>query len=300
MTSISTDDISIERQNGEYPLDAARARFREHGLIVLRELLPRGAKEEVRAVFEGRLRDAAGKSGVSKNPLYPNADYLLADILAIRELDKFDYIFFRAEAQRVIRALLQNDAPLYYGDSSVQYGEAARGFHKDNVDRYDGTKDDWQGEYRLIRCGFYCQDHTEHSGGLKVRVASHNIPTHRKGQMLDVASRFGDLVIWNMRLTHSGNNKRARLFPGISMHPRLEEIWPDLLAIPEQHRRIGAFCSFASPGEKLDRYINSLNSREDVYKPYFQRARNVGDLASLMPRYGVTFKQPNDYYGELD
>jgi hypothetical protein len=300
MSFISTDDISIERRNGEYPLDVARARYREHGLIVLRELLPRGSKDELRTLLENKLRDAAGKSGVSKNPQYPKADYLLGDILSIRALEKFDYIFFNAEAQRVLRVLLENDAPLYFGDSSVQYGEAARGFHKDNVERYDGTKDDWQGDYRLIRCGFYCQDHSAHSGGLKVRVASHNIPTHRKGQMLDVATRFGDLVMWNMRLTHSGNNKRARLFSGLAMHPRFEERWPEALTIPEEHRRIGAFCSFASPGQKLDRYIASLNSREEVYKPYFQRARNIGELDALMSRYGVTFRQPNNYYGELD
>jgi hypothetical protein len=300
MTSIAIEKISVARQNGAYPLEHALARFREHGLIVLRELLPTGSKQAVRALLEDKLRDATSSGGVTKNPLYPNADYLLGDILAIRELEKYDYIFFREEALRVLRVLLNDTAPLYYGDSSVQYGEAARGFHKDNVDRYDGTKDDWQGEYPLIRCGFYCQDHTTHSGGLKVRLASHNIPTHRKGRMLDVATHYGDLVMWNMRLTHSGNNKRARLFPGVSMHPRLEEIWPEALTRPEEHRRIGAFCSFSAPGQKTDRYIAALNAREEVYKPYFQRARNITQAGKLLARYGVTFKQPNDYYGELD
>jgi hypothetical protein len=300
MTFISTNDVSIERRAGEYPLDLARERFRKHGLVVLRELLPRGSRDEIRALLERTLREAAGKGGVSKNPLYPAADYLLCDILAIRDLEKFDYLFFKAEAQRVLRALLGTDAPLYYGDSSVQYGEAARGFHKDNVDRYDGTKDDWQGEYPLIRCGFYCQDHVEHSGGLKVRVGSHYIATHLKGQMLDVGTRFGDLVMWNMRLTHSGNNKRARLFPRIPMHPRLEAIWPDALTRPEEHRRMAAFSSFGVAGLKLDRFIDTLNAREDVYKPYFQRARNVAQAKPLLSKYGVEFRQPNDYYGELD
>jgi hypothetical protein len=200
----------------------------------------------------------------------------------------------------MLRALLEVDAPLYYGDSSVQYGEAARGFHKDNVDRYDGSKDDWQGEYPLIRCGFYCQDHGEYSGGLKVRVGSHNIATHLKGQMLDVASRFGDLVMWNMRLTHSGNNKRTRIFPRIPLHPRLEAVWPELLSRPEECRRIAAFSSFGAPGTKLDRFIASLNAREELYKPFFQRARNLTQTVPLLSRYGVAFRQPNDYYGELD
>jgi len=300
MTSVSTADITVERIAGEYPLDAARERFRKHGLIVLRELLPGNSKEDLRSLLESKLYDAARASGVTKNALYPDADFLLGDVLAIRQLEKYDYIFFRDELLRVLRALLNVESPVYYGDSSVQFGEGARGFHKDNVDRYDGTREDWQGEYGLIRCGFYCQDHSAHSGGLKVRVASHDIPTHRKGQMLDVACRYGDLVLWNMRLTHSGNNKRARLFPGIAMHPRLEEVWPDALAIPEEHRRIGAFCSFAAPGPKLDRFITNLRAREDSYKPYLQRARKAKEAGPMLDRKGVTFRQPTDYYGELD
>ena len=96
-TSISTADISAERSAGEYPLDIAGARFREHGLIVLRELLPSGSKEDLRSLLEAKLHNAALNAGVIKNALYPNADFLLGDILAIRELEKYDYIFFRDE-----------------------------------------------------------------------------------------------------------------------------------------------------------------------------------------------------------
>jgi hypothetical protein len=299
MKSVTTSDIAVERAAGGYPLDEVRSRFKKYGLAVLREFLPASAQDDILSLLEKRLSEAASRSAILKNPAYPDADFLLGDVLAIRELEKYDYIFLHEELQQVLRALLGVQETVYFGDSSVQFGEGARGFHKDNVDRYDGTQEDWRGEYTLIRCGFYCQDHTEHSGGLKVRISSHDIPAHRKGQMLDVATRFGDLVLWNMRLTHSGNNKLARLFPGV-MHPRLEAVWPDALTLPEERRRIAAFCAFGAPGAKLDRYIDILNHREDDYKPYIQRARNAEQAQSLLARYGVSFRKLNDYYGELD
>jgi hypothetical protein len=211
-----------------------------------------------------------------------------------------DYLFFGPELLAIARAVLRNEELLYWGDSSIQVGEAARGFHKDNVGRYDANHGDWQGDYSVIRCGFYFQDHVEHSGGLKVRLGSHLIPNHLQGPMADVSSRFGDLAFWSMRLTHSGNNRKLRGLSGIPLHPRLEAAAPKWLTLPEQLRRISAFCAFARPGPQAECYIQNMNRRDADYRPYFQRARRADEAQALLQRYGVTFVKPNDYYGELD
>ncbi len=292
--------FEVTRQDGRYRLDDALERFRAYGIIVLKDFLPSGTQTELRGALEDKLATARAAGAVAKPPLYPLADFLLGDVLAIRELEEYDFIFLRPELLGVLRGLLQSEELLYFGDSSVQYGEAARGFHKDNVDRYNGDRDDWKGEYRLIRCGFYCQDHVNHSGGLKVRLASHNIPTHRRGRIVDVRTRYGDLALWNMRLTHSGNNRRLKMLPRVSLHPRLEMICPSALIRAEQQRRIGAFWSFGAAGSHLDRYIENMNVREADYKPYFQRARKPAEAVRLLARSGVSFRRPNNYYGELD
>lgn len=293
--------LEVQRGNdGCYAVDEIVDRFGRHGLVVLKRYLPEDSRQALRSALERRLEHARRESAVATLDAYPNADFLLGDVLAIRELEPFDYIFLRRDLLNAARAILNTSEVLYWGDSSVQFGEGGRGFHKDNVERHDPSHDDWQGDYGLIRCGFYCQDHASHSGGLKVRLASHNAANHLDGRMLDVPSSYGDLVVWNMRLTHSGNNRRLRGLPAMTLHPRVEAIAPTWLTIPEEMRRISAFCSFARPGLQTERYIEKMNAREKDYGPYFRRARRPGESSELLKRHGVTFTKPNSYYGDLD
>ena len=292
--------LEVYRQGGVYPLQRVQAVFRKHGIVVLRSFLPEHTKGDLRVLLERALAEANDRNAVLRLPIFPSADFLLGDLLAIRALERYGYIFFNPELLDVLRGLLGSRDLVYFGDSSVQYGPAGRGFHKDNVDRYDGTKDDWKSDYGLIRCAFYLQDHVNHSGGLKVRLGSHNIPTHTKGRMADIASRYGDLVLWSMRLTHSGNNKKLRFPPGAVLHPRLEMMLPSVLAAPEELRRISAFCAFGRPGSHADKYVDNLDVRANDYKAYLQRARKRSEAEPILAKLGVSLKMPHEYYGELD
>ena len=292
--------LSVVRIDGEYPLAHARGLFDEYGVVVLKNMMPAESQSVLRALLERRLEAARASGGVARSQQYPNADFLLGDILAVRELEPYDNIFFSPPVIRVIKALLATNELLYWGDSSIQYGEAARGFHKDNVDRLDGTQDDWSRPYELVRCGFYMQDHAKHSGGLKVRLRSHGYPTHHMGKIADVPTQYGDIVIWSMRLTHSGNNKRVRFGARLALHPRIEGVLPTFLSAPEENRRIAAFCSFGKAGSHVDRYVARMNERDQDYRPYFLRARNREDARRLTAKHGVQFRLPNDFYGEFD
>jgi hypothetical protein len=292
--------LAIERRDGSYPLPDIRERLATYGVVVLKRYLPVDIQAAIRSLLESKLEHARVKGSVLQEAQFPNADFLLGDVLGVRELEPFDFIFFRAEGIRVAKALLGSNELLYWGDSSVQFGEAARGFHKDNVDRQDGTKDDWSRSYELVRCGIYFQDHVRHSGGLKVRLRSQNYPTHLKGKIADIPTENGDLVIWNLRTTHSGNNRKLRHLPFISLHPRIEAILPPILVAPEERRRIAAFCTFGRAGSHADRYIDLMNARRDVYRSHFQHARNRLEAAELVANRGAAFRVPNDFYGELD
>lgn len=292
--------LEVRRLNGSYPSQDIVERFRTHGIVILKEYLPAGTRDSLRSALERKLEDARGRDSVARLPAYPRADFLLGDILAIRQLEDVDYIFCRTELLDAARAILGSQELLYWGDSSVQFGEGGRGFHKDNVERHDASHDDWLGDYGLIRCAFYFQDHVGHSGGLKVRLASHNIANHRDGRICDISSSYGDLVVWSMRLTHSGNNRKLRGLPRIALHPRIEAVAPSWLTLPEELRRISAFCAFGRPGSQTERYIEKMNAREADYGPYFRRARRPDETLELLQCRGVSFAKPNDYYGELD
>ncbi|MGH8238414.1 MAG: hypothetical protein ACREXP_15530, partial [Steroidobacteraceae bacterium] len=144
-------ELEVRRQAGAYSAAAARQRFDQYGVVVLKEYLPRHSRDALRSLLERRLTQASANGGVLSMPTYPRAEFLLGDVLSIRELEEYGYIFFREELLELLRGLLDSAELVYFGDSSVQFGEGARGFHKDNVDRYDGSQDDWRSTYGLIR-----------------------------------------------------------------------------------------------------------------------------------------------------
>ena len=294
------ETFSVQRNQGTYPSDELRYAFEKHGIVVLRDFISSNMQTELRSLLELKLAQAILKDTVLKFPIYPNADFLLGDVLSIRELEKFEYIFFRKELLDVIRTLLSSQELIYFGDSSVNFGESGRGFHKDNVDRSDGNKDDWNGNYGLVRCGFYFEDHVRQSGGLKVRMGSHNITNHKMGTMKDVRMQFGDIAIWNLRLTHSGNNRKMKFRNSVILHPRIEGIIPSFLTVLEEVRRIAAFCVFARPGPHFERYINNFKVREPDIEKYLRHSRNPQDTIRLLTNVGVNFRQPSSCYGDLD
>lgn len=201
---------------------------------------------------------------------------------------------------------------LYYGDSSTQFDQAARGFHKDNTERSNALSEDWVGDYGLIRAAFYCEDHSDHSGGLKVRISSHKVEACRSlfdktkisahaGKSVDVSSEYGDLAFWSLRLTHSGNYRKLKFFPGLSLHPRLEAILPKFLTLDEEMRRYFMSCTFARPGVHFQRYIEKMIQRENDYGPYLKRACNINEAREILDPLNVRlFSDWFSSYGELD
>lgn len=213
--------------------------------------------------------------------------------------------------------------PAYFGDSNFQIGEGVRGWHKDNrmPDRYMFSAPDWDGRYPLIRLGIYMQDHTDHSGGLGVRVGSHEpsrigrwlsreLPFVGKrvrlaalsrlanlyGRPISVPTRVGDVVAWNLRTTHSGNAVRLRGAPRIKLPPGIEDRVPRALRVEEERERVACFMTFARPGDHLSRYVEYLKTRPDAVENWRNSpvsddvwresgARGV-DLIRPVPEYG--------------
>jgi hypothetical protein len=303
--------FEISRSNGVYPPQELAEKFARYGLVVLKGYLPADSRDDVRRILTEKLEAARTRGHVLHLSQYPKADFLLGDILSIRALQKYDYVFFKRELLEIAKVLLKSRELVYYGDSSTQFDSAARGFHKDHVERTNAATEDWRGDYGLIRCAFYCEDHSRHSGGLKVRIATHNVEScrslfdknkisHHAGKSVDVLSEYGDMVIWSMRLTHSGNYKKLKFWPGLSLHPRIEGYLPEWLTLPEQLRRYFMSCAFARPGAHFDHYIRNMLARDADYRQYLERARNADEAREFLAQREVTLLPPSDYYGRLD
>jgi hypothetical protein len=189
----------------------------------------------------------------------------------------------------VARQLLGNDEIVYGGDSSFTINSNQHGYHKDNADRKDPAAPDWQGRYTILRFGIYLQDHTTHTGGLNLRDRSHNSPSLRKGRHLYVKSSVGDLIVWSLRTTHSGNGSLMRFPRGYSPTPAVAEVpryfkrrtkktprwWPEESADGD---RIAIFAALGLDDAHHRRYTDYLKTRTymcDIWR------RSVYDEAVL-------------------
>ncbi len=271
--------------------------FREFGYVLVKGVLPPEDVARLReAVRSARDRDRAAGT-LLQDSAYPNLTNPLGDLLSKPSLKAFDYVLFDERILRCVRALV-GDRLVYFGDSSLQTGEGPRGFHKDNVDRTDPSGPDWRGDYDVVRFGLYLQDHSGHSGGLKVRRRSHGYVSRHRGRAINIPSERGDLVLWNLRTSHSGNNVRLKAWPGLCLPPRIETRIPRALRIPEEEERMVLFCSLGAPGAHVDRYVQYQTTQDECRK-HWKHSCVTPEIRELAERKGVEIRTPIPEYGSL-
>lgn len=59
---------------------------------------------------------------------------------------------------------------------------------------------------QVYKVAIYLQDHTNNLAGLKVKPGSHKIASTEVGEELYLKTRVGDVIIFDVRLTHSGQS----------------------------------------------------------------------------------------------
>jgi hypothetical protein len=190
----------------------------------------------------------------------------------------------------VARQLLGTDQLTYGGDSSFTINGTQRGWHKDNTDRADENAPDWtNGRYTQLRFGIYCQDHVRHTGGLNLREGSHEVCNLRKGPIRYIKVRPGDLAIWNMRITHSGNGMLLRWpFKQVPGPAQQDAIAKWKVAKPDGDR-IAIFAHIGADDRHAQRYGDYLKTRKYMVnawrkKPSDPEAVRAAEAAGLRVR----------------
>lgn len=189
----------------------------------------------------------------------------------------------------VAKRLLGTDDILYAGDSSFTINGTQRGWHKDNTDRLDPKAPDWDDRYTQLRFGIYCQDHVHHTGGLNLKIGSHDIPNLTDGETLYVKTQPGDLAVWSMRITHSGNGMLLKdpeaAYPDPSEQ---KDIDPELVT-PADGDRIAVFAHLGADDKHGRRYADYLKTRTYMVnawrlRPYDEESRAAAKAAGLTLR----------------
>ena len=272
--------------------------FEANGYLVVKNVIPTSEIQEIRDALE-IIREKCKESGSAEfNPKYPEATFLLGDLASFPELEPFDFLVFKKDIVNIVKSLIGSEI-VYFGESNTQTGLAIRGNHKDSriSDREDASGLDWKGDYPLVRVAIYLNDSDNYSGGIKIMPGSHKVPTSRfKRGGVNVNAKAGDLVIWKLTTTHSGNAKRLKIFKNLSLHPRFEDVIPEFLERKSPTERRAMFVVYGAPGEHLNRYLKYFGDRPDVKRTL--RLAGISDIVSKHAQaVGVKTVRPTSDYG---
>ena len=247
--------------------------FHQFGYILLRDVFTTDEVERLRSACE---LDAGG------------------DVLGRKE---FEYILLDDRIIHPLKQLLGDDI-VYFGESNVSSGNQSRHMHNDS--KNDDFK--FSKSYPVVRVGLYLQDHENYSEGLKLRPGSHkkfcidknglkraiyflkktrNFSALYPGSSINVPSRPGDLLIWNMRTHHSGYAVRVKGLKNYSFHPWVEDRIPKFLQHPSQKKRYVIFASYGIQSDQLDDYIKNRVKRPNKEEYWIQSSKRPFDTAEI-------------------
>ncbi|HXA02855.1 MAG TPA: phytanoyl-CoA dioxygenase family protein [Cytophagaceae bacterium] len=237
--------------------DTEVEKFWHDGFLLIKNVFTKDEISNFRRAAYDTLEESEKDGSVVKSPHGP-AKIIMGDLLSKPKLKQ---VLLDDRIVKIASDILK--APLvYFGDSSMQIGLGARGMHKDNANRVDQNDSDWQGNYPIIRFGIYLQDHKKYSGGLKVKRCSHNYVSVKKGKTVLLDTEIGDVAVWSLRTTHSGNAVRLRFLPNLPLPVPIEMRLPSWLKQEEEQERVSFFLSYGIEDPRTGKFINFLKSQK--------------------------------------
>ncbi|UIJ35418.1 phytanoyl-CoA dioxygenase family protein [Allobranchiibius sp. GilTou73] len=171
----------------------------------------------------------------------------------------------------VAKKLLDTDEVLYGGDSSATINGVIRAWHKDNTDRLDPDAPDWDDRYTQLRFGIYLQDHTEHTGGLNLKVGSQDICDLETGPTLYCQNSPNDLLVWSMRMTHSGAGTLLKDPSARFPEPDEWNAFPPEEIAPAHDERMAVFAHLGANDKHGRRYLDYLKTRTYIVDAWRKR-----------------------------
>ena len=193
----------MNKQEKFYPKNKEDSKkiFDKYGFVIYKDVLDKNFLKKFRKNVTDDLRKFGKHQGFNKTALkQPNAAVLmpcLKDILShpqiINKLKNFisDKIVFtfHAEAHLGMLSDWHKDDGTLGGKSKGYFGEWTYG----------------NSEVQVYRVALYLQDHLKNSAGLSVVPGSHKrSPNENSGEPITLNTNLGDIIIFDPRLTHSG------------------------------------------------------------------------------------------------
>lgn len=214
------------------------------------------------------------------------------------------YLKEHPKVKAMIKQLVGGGQIAFTHETAAHLGAVSRGWHKDtqyNLGQLD--EEDWTEDFKVIHAAYYLQDHKRHSGALSIKQGSNHIRNTKEGKPIAIKCDPGELILFDIRSTHSGNTPLPRgLFswiPSNWLHPvsirrRSSSFFLKAIkkAIYVAHRtfcnlpfvfypyhrdRIAIFILYGANNYHTQRYFEYLKSREDY--AHFKKIERIVPLS---------------------
>ncbi len=167
------------------------------GFVVIRDVLSKNEIKKLREIVNNHFshKGIPAHSGLTQ----PNAAV---------EVPAISWLFCHPKILAIMRHLLKQEEIMFTSHCDV-HSRILSGWHKDDgmtvMDGgYFGQPTYKNQDCRVYKVAIYLQDHIRDRGGLTVRKGSHKFSSLDRGEEVHLKTHAGDAVIFDVRLTHTG------------------------------------------------------------------------------------------------
>ena len=215
-----------------------------NGFAISRERLDPGEVHSARALITTHFQ--AGKGVVMEGAVVQPAAAHLVPGLA--------WLYVHPQVIDLAQSALGTSDIVFTGHSDAHQGFTL-GWHKDSGSTATGNELSgyfnepaetlFRGAPEVVKVGIYLQDSTEQNC-LRVDPGSHLRPSLSAASSREVLMQAGDLVVFDVRITHAGAKQPA----------------PDSPAMKALRDRVSAFVSFGKPGRRTEEFSRTNMERQ--------------------------------------
>ncbi|MEN3165757.1 phytanoyl-CoA dioxygenase family protein [Tistrella mobilis] len=255
-----------ELENGGAAQENLRASIQTNGFAVLKGVF---SEDEI-----GRMRQQSGEF-LLKRGIRLGLGRTRSNVAA--DMEELAWVFGHERILNVVLWSLVDASVVYTGHSDAHMNMVA-GWHKDSETRY--------GSYfsqpcigvdscKVYKIGIYLQDHSHNNTGLKVRRGSHKSSNLTDGDITTIHSGAGDIVIFDVRISHCGDlpdpieslmQKMSRVLKGRDPHRQDPEIFvrarEKYVEIRRNQQKMSLFFTFGIENQFTIDFSNNNMKRQ--------------------------------------
>ncbi|WP_374157615.1 phytanoyl-CoA dioxygenase family protein [Mycobacterium sp. G7A2] len=258
------------------------------GIFIVRDALSQDEIEELRDILVHYLPRRGRRFGLGKTQ--PNA---------AQQAPELAFVFAHPRILAVVKQVLGETDVVFTGHCDIHMNMLS-GWHKDSGETVPGGY--FTGPYmssedcRVYKVAIYLQD-TGKRDGFTARLGSHREVDLSVGEAVSVQSRRGDIVVFDVRITHTGQlpDPVEKGLKGLNLalnhghRDREDRQWVSRIKssywkLIGRRDRLSVFFTYGAPNSFTDDFARANMSRQ-------ARQGSVGPSAGLPPELGAALER---------